>query len=66
MRQFRLRRRVCLVVWVTGFEPVASAFRGRPSTGLTLHPEIDGRGREDFMMGAIVSTARRFVNSLYA
>lgn len=35
-----------LLVWVAGFEPAASAFRERPSTGLTLHPEIEGRGRE--------------------
>lgn len=35
------------VVWVAGFEPAASAFRGRPSTGLTLHPESVGRGRRD-------------------
>ena len=38
-------RRVVRVVWVAGFEPAASAFRGRPSTGLTLHPDVEGRGR---------------------
>ena len=34
------------VVWVARFELAASRFQGEPSTGLTLHPEIDGRGRE--------------------
>ena len=41
------------VVWVAGFEPAASAFRERPSTGLTIHPEIVGRGRAVCMMDAV-------------
>lgn len=39
----------CRVVWVVGFEPTASAFQERPSTGLTIHPEMVGRGREVFI-----------------
>ena len=43
-RQYESRDRK--VVWVAGFEPAASAFQARPSTGLTIHPgEVAGRGR---------------------
>ena len=45
----RSRRSRKRVVWVAGFEPAASAFQARPSTGLTLHPEMVGRGSEVFM-----------------
>ncbi|MEY4427727.1 MAG: hypothetical protein RLZZ182_416 [Pseudomonadota bacterium] len=40
------------VVWVAGFEPAASAFQARPSTGLTIHPDVEvaGRGRAFMMM----------------
>jgi hypothetical protein len=47
--QFR-GSRVRNVVWVAGFEPAASAFQARPSTGLTIHPEMVGRGRMAFMV----------------
>lgn len=53
---YRSRSRNRKVVWVAGFEPAASAFQARPSTGLTLHPEMVGRGRAAFM-GAILSLA---------
>ena len=33
------------LVWVLRFELRASAFRARPSTRLTIHPEMVGRGR---------------------
>lgn len=43
---------------MAGFEPAASAFQARPSTGLTLHPELVGRGSE-VMMAFIVKTLYR-------
>ena len=36
--EFDVLDRVFELVWVAGFEPAASVFQGRPSTGLTLHP----------------------------
>lgn len=48
----------CLV-WVARFERAASAFQGRPSTGLTIHPEIIGRGR------ALVFIVARSVSQLF-
>lgn len=47
------------VVWVAGFEPAASAFRERPSTGLTIHPVIDDRGSVANMMRGIVAQLRQ-------
>ena len=44
------------LVWVGRFELPSSAFQARPSTGLTLHPEIRGRGSAAFM-GAEYGTA---------
>ena len=47
-RNYPSRYRNRKMVRVAGFEPAASAFRGRPSTGLTLHPVTVGRGRMTF------------------
>jgi hypothetical protein len=44
-----------VLVWMARFELAASRFQGEPSTGLTIHPEIVGRGREVFMMVGSIS-----------
>lgn len=42
-RQYKVLSRK--LVWVARFELASSCFQGRPSTGLTIHPEMVGRGR---------------------
>lgn len=51
---------------MAGFEPAASAFQERPSTGLTVHPGKDGRGSVAvFMMGGILQWTAKKVKTIY-
>lgn len=52
----RLSRKVVRVV---RFELTASRFQGEPSTGLTIHPVMVGRGREVFMVCGLYKMATR-------